>query len=60
MRAMTDTYIKWAAAHGEFGLEGGPADPAEDDVDGSYTVNVIDVFGVWAPSFPIPPSLTPA
>jgi hypothetical protein len=46
MRAMTDSYIKWAAAHGEFGLDGGPATPDEENVDSSYKVNVIDVFGV--------------
>ncbi|KAJ7348100.1 hypothetical protein DFH08DRAFT_1001633 [Mycena albidolilacea] len=50
MKAMTDAYIKWGASQGEFGLDGDHTPPAPNEIEGTYKIEVVDIFTTpWKP-----------
>jgi hypothetical protein len=44
MKAMTDAYIKWGASQGEFGLDSDHTPPAPNEIEGTYKIEVVDIF----------------
>lgn len=57
MKAITDSYIKWAANQGEFGLEEGVNSPDPEMIEKEYKVKVIDLFSTCAFLFACLPAL---
>ncbi|KAJ7840271.1 hypothetical protein B0H14DRAFT_2587506 [Mycena olivaceomarginata] len=53
MKAMTDAYIKWGASQGEFGLDGDHTPPAPNEIEGTYKIEVVDIFSTYTMEVPM-------
>ncbi|KAJ7737219.1 hypothetical protein B0H14DRAFT_2408192 [Mycena olivaceomarginata] len=50
---MTDAYIKWGASQGEFGLDGDHTPPAPNEIEGTYKIEVVDIFSTYTMEVPM-------
>ncbi|KAJ7724512.1 hypothetical protein B0H16DRAFT_1736701 [Mycena metata] len=53
MAAITDTYVKWGATQGEFGLNGTPEVPKASRIQKNCKITVVDVFSTYKVSVPM-------
>jgi hypothetical protein len=49
MEDIVDAYMSWSAVVGEVGLDSGCPEPPEDQVQGTYRIQVLDMFGESSP-----------
>jgi hypothetical protein len=51
MEDIVEAYMVWSAVIGEVGLDSGCPQPPPDQVQGTYSIQVLDMFGEHSPFF---------
>jgi hypothetical protein len=49
MEDIVDAYMSWSTVVGEVGLDSGCPEPPEDQVQGTYRIQVLDMFDESSP-----------
>jgi hypothetical protein len=53
MEAIVDAYMSWSAVVGNVGLDSGCPQAPPDEVQGTYRIQVLDMFGEFSLFLPL-------